>query len=353
MAGCEKRFLEIGKRLSLRGHEVHVFTLQHESSLPREETVEGIKVHRCAYADSYLSPNHFRSLSGVLKYSFATFLRLLGQDFDIYYSNEWPLLHSVLVKPLARPLVQEWCEVWSDPLKVVMLERVLKRLGDYHVAVSEFTKSRLISFLGIESAKISVVPNGVDISKFDGYQNKKMRGRIIYVGRLVPHKHVEMLIDAFNQVKKKITDAELHIVGSGTSMFPLEQKASKIRDCYVHGFLPEDKMLDLLNSAWLFVLPSEREGSGLAVLEAMASGLPFVTVDYSGNAVKELVRYDLGLAVNPSPSFIAAAVLRLLDDESTWKKMSWNAHQFALRYNWDTAADKMENFLGRILQGLS
>lgn len=353
MAGCERRFFEIGKRLARKGHEVHVFTVQYDAFLPKEETVEGILVHRYAHSSNYITSDGFRSLGGVFKYSLATFLRLFGRDFDIYYSNEWPLLHSVFVKPIARPLVQEWCEVWSDSLKVMMLQRVLKWIGDYHVAVSEFTRRRLTDFLGIESSKVSVIPNGVDVSKFCDCRGDRTWGRIVYVGRLVPHKHVDMLIDAFGQVKKKVADAELHIVGSGPCLSSLRQRASGIRDCFVHGFLSEDRMLDLLRDAWLSVLPSEREGSGIATLEAMAMGLPFVTVDYSDNAVNELVQLGLGLAVNPSPDFIASTVLELLNDESKWKRMSWNARQFAVKYDWDIVTNKMENFLGKIQEGLN
>lgn len=153
MAGCERRFFEIGKRLARRGHEVHVFTLQLDASSPIEETVEGMLVHRYALSRNYCATPNSRSLSGVLKYSFITSAKLLAQDFDVYYSNQWPIIHSILAKPFASPLILDWCEVWSDSQRISVLQRILKFVGTYHIAVSEFTKSRMIDFVKVRPEK--------------------------------------------------------------------------------------------------------------------------------------------------------------------------------------------------------
>ncbi|MDH5689840.1 MAG: glycosyltransferase family 4 protein [Candidatus Bathyarchaeota archaeon] len=348
MAGCERRFLEIGKRLARGGHEVHVFTLRHSGNLPKEELIEGMLVHRYADSTNYVSPKRFRSFNGVLKYSFATFFRLLAQDFDVYYSNEWPLLHSLCAKPVASPLVQEWCEVWTNSLKVTLLQKLLKRLGDYHVAVSEFTKQRLLNFLKFDPEEVSLVPNGVDNSRFYSDPHDKVFGRIIYVGRIVPHKHVEMLVDAFHRVKEKASETELHIVGSGSSLLSIEEKASGVNDCFVHGFLPDSRLIDLLKSAWLFILPSEREGSGIAALESMAAGTPVITVNFPNNATKEMIDGMNGLVVSPKAEAIAEATLALLDDENRWLKMSNCACSFAKEYDWELIAKKLEDLLRKV-----
>jgi glycosyltransferase involved in cell wall biosynthesis len=272
-------------------------------------------------------------------------MRLLGQDFDVYYSNQWPMLHSVFAKPAASPLVQEWCEVWYSSLKVTILQQFLKRLGDYHVAVSEFTKHRLLTFLELDPEKIAVIPNGVDNSRFHCNSHEKVRGRIVYVGRLEPHKHVDLLVDAFRKVKEKVPEAELHIVGSGSSMQLIKDRASGLKDCFIYGFLPDDHMIDLLKSSWLFVLPSEREGSGLVALEAMAAGSPFVTVDYPDNGAKKLVHFKCGLSVDPNDNSIASAIRQLLNDEEMWKDMSNRALDFSKEHDWSIVTERMEAFL--------
>jgi glycosyltransferase involved in cell wall biosynthesis len=348
IGGCERRFMEIGRRLATKGHEIHVFTIQYDQYLPKEETINGINVHRYAYSENYVSSDGFRSFGGIVKYSAMSFMRLLGSGFDIYYSNQWPLLHSLFAKPVAAPLIQEWCEVWTNFVKVTFMQKLLKNVGDYHVAVSEFTKQRLTDRLNIDPSKIVVIPNGVDVAKFAS-SGDKVWGRIIYAGRIMPHKHVDLLVKAFREVKKKIPSAELHIVGSGSSLQSIKNMAEDIKDCYVYGFLPEDQLVDLLKSAWLFVLPSEREGSGIVVLEAMASGIPFVTIDHPDNAVKDFCHFNCGLVVKPCGSSIAASIIHLYDNKDLWKELGDNALNFAKRYDWDIIAERMEDFFGMVV----
>jgi glycosyltransferase involved in cell wall biosynthesis len=340
--------MEIGKRLVGKGHEVHVFTLQYDGCLPKEEFIDGIVVHRYAYSRSYISREGFRTVGGVLKYSLASFTQLLGQSYDVYYSNQWPMLHSVFVKPVATPLIQEWCEVWTNSLRVTILQRLVKSIGDYHVAVSEFTRRRL-SFLKIDPKKVTVVPNGVNFSRFCSGSNDKVWGRIVYVGRVVPHKHVELLVDAFREVKKKVPEVELHVVGSGSSLSSVKRRAMDVKDCFIYGFLSEERMVELLKSAWLFVLPSEREGSGIGVLEAMAAGVPFLTVSYPDNAAKELSQFRCGVVVDPAEVSIASAIIQLFNNEGLWKMMSVNALDFAKKHDWNIITDRMESFFNMVV----
>ena len=109
--GCEVRFLEIGKRLAERGHQVHIFTIQHEKSLPVLDVVNGIFVHRYACTENYVRSGG-RSLLGVLKYSLRTPRKLSEQNFDVLYFGPWPILHSIFSRFYKVPRVQEWCEVW-------------------------------------------------------------------------------------------------------------------------------------------------------------------------------------------------------------------------------------------------
>lgn len=348
IAGCERRYFEIGKRLVKRGHEVHIFTMRHEEKLPKDDVIEGILVHRYAHSKNYLTLNHFRSMGGVLKYSLSTIFRLIPErDFDIYYFNQWPIVHSIFAGPFLSPAIQEWCEVWLD--KIVTLERIVSKVISYSVAVSDFTKRRLISFLHMPPERIMIIPNGVDYSKFSTSSYEKRQGRIVYLGRLVPHKHLDLLIEAFRQVKRNIPEAELHIIGSGPLLPSIRRQAFKLDNCFIHGLLSEEQMLDILRSSWLFVLPSEREGSGIAALEAMAAGVPVITVDYPDNATKELItKQGTGMVAQPEKGSIASNIMKICFDEDLWQKMSGNARSLAMTYDWDKVVDSFESYLLRV-----
>jgi len=259
------------------------------------------------------------------------------------------MLHSLFANPIVSPLIQEWCEVWTNIVKVIIMQKLLKNVGDYHVAVSEFTKERLSKLLSIDPSKILLIPNGVDCTKFNS-SGTKLWGRIVYAGRVVPHKNVTLLVEAFREVKKKIPTAELHIIGTGSSLESIRNKGTSIKDCFVHGFLPEDQMIDLLKSAWLFVLPSEREGSGLVVLEAMAAGVPFVTINHPDNATKELCQFQCGLRAEPSVTSIATTIIQLFSNKDVWNELNVNALTFAKKYDWDTVANQLENFFFEVLK---
>jgi glycosyltransferase involved in cell wall biosynthesis len=347
IGGCETRFFEVGRRLVSRGHEVHIFTIQYDAKLPKEEVVEGMKVHRYAYSSKYISDDSFRSFGGILKYSYQSFGKMWGSHFDIYYSNQWPMLHSIFVNPLVSPLIQEWCEVWETPRKVAFMQKMLRHVGDYHVAVSEFTQERLVNLLKIKPKKITMIPNGVDSAKFSTSQ-QKVWGRIVYAGRLVPHKHVDLLVAAFKEIKAKVPQAELHIIGSGLCLQEIKEKAVGIKDCFVHGFLPEDQMIELFRSSWLFVLPSEREGSGIAAMEAMAAGVPFITLNYPNNGAKELCRFKCGLVIEPSADSIASTVVQLFGDKAAWTELSSNALNVAKMYDWDMITNQVEDLFVRV-----
>jgi glycosyltransferase involved in cell wall biosynthesis len=222
-------------------------------------------------------------------------------------------------------------------------------MGNYHIAVSEFTGKRLINYLKVNPKKVAVIPNGVDFSKLHGKLSDKIHGRIVYVGRLVPHKHVELLVDAFKKIKKEVPYAELHVVGSGPLFTSLKNQASAVKDCFIHGFLREDEMQNLLKTSWVFVLPSEREGSSIVALEALAARVPVITVNSPDNAAKELAQFGCCLVTEPNSKSIASTIIGLFNDEGIWTDMSQNALRFAEKYDWDTVAAQMEVCMSKMV----
>jgi len=347
VGGTEVRLYEIARRLVARGHDVDVFTIRHSLEVPEEEQVDGVYVHRYAYSPGYVTPNGMRSYTGVLRYSLSTALKAIGTGYDVYYFGQWPMLHTLLTEPLVSPCVQEWCEVWRRD--IVALEKTVGRLMENHVAVSEFTKHRMTEFLKMDPNRVIVIPNGVDLRQFNGGTSTRTWGRLVYIGRLAPHKGLDNLIEAVRMVKERDSQVELFIAGSGTSLPTLKEHARRVDGVHILGHVTEAEKVALLKSSWLFLMPSSREGLGIAPLEAMAAGTPVLTVDHPDNGLKEICRYGNGIVTSPDDVSIAEAVSKLLRNEGEWNAMSKASVRFVEGYDWGMIADRMEAYLNSIV----
>jgi glycosyltransferase involved in cell wall biosynthesis len=347
VGGTEFRLYEIAKRLVGRGHEVDVFTIQHSRRVPNEEEVEGIQVHRYAYSPGYVTPNGLRSIKGVVAYALSTALKTIGTRYDLYYFGQWPLLHALLGRPPFSHCVLEWCEVWRK--QIVPLEKTLARVMNNHVAVAEFTKRRMTEFLHLDPARITVIPNGVDLQRFGDNSASKTWGRLVYIGRVAPHKGLEDLIDAFRIIKEKDSQVELLIAGSGTSLANIKEYAKGCEGIQILGRVSEEEKVELLRSSWLFTMPSTREGFPLAPLEAMAAGTPVLTLDHQDNGLKDICTCGNGVVTSPDSASIASTVLELLSNEEEWKSMRKESILYAEQHDWDRIADQAEDYFSSLL----
>jgi glycosyltransferase involved in cell wall biosynthesis len=152
-----------------------------------------------------------------------------------------------------------------------------------------------------------------------------------FVGRLSEEKAVHTLLAAFVQVRERVQNSILTIVGTG----PLEQElkacASRLGMAeHIHftGYLPNS--FEALKQFDLFVLPSRTEGCPIVILEAMAVGLPVVATRIGGNP--ELVSDgESGLLVPANdPAAMADAIVKILSEESLAKQMGEKAREHAL-----------------------
>jgi glycosyltransferase involved in cell wall biosynthesis len=347
--GTEYRLYEIAKRLVRKGHEISVFTVRCPPDAAKEEDLDGIRVVRYARSPRYVTANGLRSVRGVIEYSLYTALKAIGADYDVYYFGEWPMFHSLLAGPLVHPSVQEWCEVWYR--QIVVLEKILAKVMSNHVAVSEFTKRRMVDLLRVDPENIVVIPNGVDFHRFNGSGGEKTWGRLVYVGRIAPHKGLKMLIDSFKMARDKNGELELFIGGSGPLLPTIREYAKEAEGIHILGKITEEEKIALLKSSWLFMMPSIREGLPLAPLEAMAGGTPVLTVDHPDNGVRDMCVDGNGIIAPPDSVSIASAVLKVLSNEGQWNMMREASLRYAKKCSWDTVTDKVEVYFDSIANG--
>jgi len=191
--------------------------------------------------------------------------------------------------------------------------------------------------------KVIVIPCCVDLSFFKlnkknmkkliqlkkKYKHKKI---ILFVGRLVPYKGLEYLLEAMKKVTQKFTNVKLLIIGNGPEKDKLKSLANSLDLNGFIDFLDEIKNVDLplyYNLCGIFVLPStyKAEAFGIAQLEAMACKKPVISTNIHGSGVPFVnIHGKTGLVVKPKSSQeLANAISFLLTNENLRKKFGENA----------------------------
>jgi len=357
IVGSGNRFYEVGRRLS-KDHEVHVYTTGIEGGL-NEEYMEGMHIHRYCRQDISKSVEKESYILN-LKFSLHLLRKNLelvtkNNNFDILdcniVSKTLPYVSYFISKSTRVPLIETWHEVWYKEnfeqynsmmaIPGYYLELFMPKLSDFNIAVSETTKMRLINLLKVKPDKISVISNGVDLKKFNEVSAEKKYGRILYVGRLESHKCVDTLLLAYHQLKNRIKDIELILIGKGPQKEYLLNLSKKLdlKDITFFDPMPYDQLIAIMKSSRILVLPSIREGQGIVLLEAMAAGTPPIAVKAEGSAVGDVVSNNYnGLLVEQGN--IENAMEKLLTNEDLYASLRKNGLEFVKDYDWDKIAER-------------
>lgn len=349
--GLEKRVYEVAKRLAKK-HEIHVIT-RGLKELPSHETHDGIHIHRISVPSGGIKresiSDGFAFISGALRKG----LRL--GDFDIYAAEEFvPLVPlGIVAKIRGGHLIVTLHDVYRENLLrefrfkggfLATLEKKMLRLPYTKIiTVSTSAKEKLIKN-GVSEGVIEVIPNGVDVNKFDRIKAvKPAKRRVIYVGRLVWNKHVDDLLKAFSKLD---SDIELHIVGWGPKRRNLEVLAQKLgigQRVTFTGFVSEEKKIELLKSADALVLPSSFESFPVVVVEAWASRTLVVASNIP--ALRALIKNGkTGLTFRlRDVEDLTRKLERALDGKLCRKITNTCYALVRKKFTWDKIAEKVEN----------
>lgn len=230
------------------------------------------------------------------------------------------------------------------PLWVRYYEFIFARLARSDatfITVSECSK-RDLAARGIDPARIFVVPNGVDHAAFQPAPEPGSRPgplRIGYLATLSRRKRVDRLLDAFAAVQAEVPDVALDIGGTGPLGDELAAQARSLglRNVTFRGFVAQDALADFYRSLDVFVLPSDYEGFGLTVVEAMACGVPVVTTRVS--SLPEVVG-DSGLLCDPDPADFARKILSLVRNPCLRQRYAALGLARAARFDWSRVAEE-------------
>lgn len=354
--GAEIYVHEIMNRIALKGYKIFIV-----SSSDRRNKSDRLKLN---YEEIIVSRNEL-----LFPFAFLKFVKQI-KNFDIIIENVskfpilWPLFLSKIFRKKFLIIVHHihgetiFKETpWLISSLLYFYE--LLSLGLYSffksfvVTVSESTKQELVR-LGFTETQILIAECGANLS--EACQNSIIKSKeplIVYVGRVKRYKRVDDLIKAISIVRQK--EPNIKCIVAGKSDEKMYKKICSLTDALglkdVIKFeekISEERKLEILKSAWVYVTPSMKEGFGISVLEAQSLGVPVVGYKVPGivNCVKDKVT---GILV-PDGDFeaLANAILVLIKNEKIRHKMSNYAKMWASRFNWESSAEKFLINLERI-----
>jgi glycosyltransferase involved in cell wall biosynthesis len=350
IGGKEKRSYKIASQLTRNGHDVHLYTMSPTRPTNRAVDIDNI----CFHFISRKIPmyrNGKRSLIQALYFSVCV-LKLIFEPFDVLDVDQVPLAPiwsaSIVCTLKRKPMIATWHEYWDREywkaeygilgLPLYVFQKLTARRPDYLVAVSQETKDKLQKVTR-KSQALRVIPNAVDFEIVRKARPANIGSDMIFVGRLQAHKRIDLLIETVNIIRGTRKGVRCLIVGSGPELNRLHARVTELRlNNNVHildDAKTEEEIFSLMKASKIFILPSEREGFSLVTLEAIACGIPVITVARPLNNAQSLVEETgIGSVTASDPNHLAQAANSWLDAQ----KLPRLSGDF-LSYSWASAAE--------------
>ncbi len=378
--GLNVYVMEVARRLAARGHAVDVLTRRTDPTTPDVVDLDpGLRVVHLVAGPARPVAKH--DLPSLLCGFSMQALRLPG-DYDLLHSHYW------LSGWVARRLSRRWGVPYAHTFHTlgVMKNRALapgdapepplrlvaeQRLADDADRVLALTcgEGRLLHrHHGMSGRRITVVPPGVDVDRFRPDQDAPAAitpevaalldrvgdaPLVLFVGRLQPLKGPDVAVRTLAEVRRRLPDARLAIVGGasgddgGTEPVELAAMADELGLADAVHLLParpQEELAALYRRADVVHVPSRTETFGLVALEAQASGTPVVASAVDG--LHSVVGRGGTLVDGHDPRDHAAAIAAFLTDPRTADRVGRAGREHALASSWSATVDRLESVYG-------
>jgi glycosyltransferase involved in cell wall biosynthesis len=347
--GSEVYVEHMARWLARRGHDVVIQCARHDNG-SGDELREGIRFRRRGgrltvylHGLAYLLNRAGRSADVVVDvhngFPFAsTLVRRRGVHVLVHHVHreQWQIIY-----PGIRGRIGWWLESRFAPW--------IYRSRPY-ITVSESSRADLAG-LGVDAARVEVVCNGIDVPHPSRLLPRSSSPRIVVLGRLVPHKQIEHALAVVAELAGRLPQVKLDIVGDGWWHEKLVSRAAElgVTDRVVfHGYVSEDERDAVLDAAWLMLVPSIKEGWGIAIMEAAARAVPAIGYWTAGGVTESIVDGETGLLVGDQ-SELARRTLDLLTDTEARLAMGKKARERATSFDWQSSAARFEELILREL----
>ena len=356
--GSEAYLQRIGAQLAAAGVDVTLRTARYAGA-PRSEVVDGVRINRAGGTNSIYI---WAGLAMVAARIGLGPLRSVRPDVVIDTQNGLPFLARLAYGRRVAVLVHH-ChrELWpvAGRFKGRFGWFVESRLSPWlhrrnqYVTVS-LPSARDLTDLGVSAEHVAVVRNGLDEAPAETLALPRAdHPRIAVLSRLVPHKRIEDALTAVAELRSRLPDVHLDIVGGGWWRDRLVEHARTlgVSDAVTfHGHVDDTAKHEVLQRSWVHVLPSRKEGWGLAVTEAAQHGVPTIGYRSSGGLTDSIVDGVTGVLVDDHREMVVE-LERLLTDPVLRDQLGGKAQIRSAEFSWEQSADAMRAVLESMFAG--
>lgn len=352
--GAEIHLFEIFRRLAARGHRVRM-VCSGWSGAPGQANIDGISIERVGGRNSFALLGRFAVRRAIT----ADPPDILVEDINklpLFLTAGTRLPFCAIVPHLfgttafAEASFPVAATVWASERPLPWLYR---RAG-FH-AISESTRDDLIA-RGVRPHRIRVIHPGVDSKQFTPGPpgRRSATPTFLYVGRLKRYKGIGFAIQALALARRQRPDLRLEVAGTGDHRAELEQLVASLDlggAVVFHGFVSEERKIDLMRSTWANLFPSPKEGWGITIIEAAACGTPSLASNSPG--LRDSVCHgETGFLVpHGDVSALASRLLELAGSPLLVSRLGDRARRFAEGLTWERTAAETEQHLQDIIAG--
>jgi mannosylfructose-phosphate synthase len=383
--------LELAKAIASQGIKVDIFTRWFDKSqaqidpLPGHEDVRVIRIHAGPW--EFIPKERIYDVLDELSANMLQFIQENDLDYDLYHGHyvDAGMVTLKVANTLMRPSfftahsLGAWKkdQMGGDPEEMEKKFNFKLRIAEELEIFRNVNAQTLTSVVQLEKLNelydfyadnIEIIPPGVNIHQYrlptedDLSRHADLPDNYIFcLSRIDSNKGHDLLLHAFDLVRKEIDDITLVIGGGSPNPKPREKEVfagmhriieeKKLHD-HVHftGYIPDDMVVPYYQKAEMFVLPSLFEPFGMTSQEAMACGQPVVASKFGGIRNTIIDGKD-GLLVNPQdPREFADAMIKLLRDKDYKEKLSKAAYRkIQEEYSWEAIASRFLSFFTKYI----
>lgn len=341
--------------LSEMGHDVCVFTVSSQSSAELEEACDHVyQVKTFPSVPSFIYPG----LRACLPFIGA--LRAVRAfNPDIIHTHTpfgvgWNALHAA--RKLNVPLVGTHHTFFDHYLKHIHIDFAWARSLVWKLTVAYYNRCRVVISPTVSlrdglidhslTSPVELVPNILDTNLYapPSTRTHTTHKTLVYMGRLSYEKSVDDVLRAMAHIVKRIPNTVLLLIGDGPERTRLEALTAELgisEQCIFTGFLFNGDLVHTLGQADVYLTGSKSENMPLALLEAMAVGLPIVAVRSLGLEEILVHRKNALLTAPDSPLEIADRTIELLENETLRRQYSEASRTMALVYSPETVMSRV------------